>query len=71
MSGNRTRTKVGYRLARNLRVQGGAAAGKAPYREPDRFFAFLEWQFLPKLSLLATRGNAGTSILDVLFQHRY
>jgi autotransporter translocation and assembly factor TamB len=71
LSGNRTRVKVGYRLARNLRVQGGAAPGRATYREPDRFFAFLEWQFLPKLSLLATRGDRGTSILDVLFQHRY
>lgn len=71
LSGNRTRVKVGYRLARNLRVQGGAASGRPTYREPDRFFAFIEWQFLPKLSLLATRGSAGTSILDVLFQHRY
>jgi translocation and assembly module TamB len=71
MSGNRTRAKVGYRLARNLRVQIGAASGKAPYREPDSVFAFLDWQFLPKLSLVATQGNRGTSILDVLFQHRY
>ena len=56
---------------RGRRVQGGAASGKQTYREPDRFFAFLEWQCLPKLSLLATRGDRGTSILDVLFQHRY
>ena len=52
-------------------VQIGAASGKAPYREPDSVFAFLDWQFLPKLSLVATQGNRGTSILDVLFQHRY
>lgn len=71
LSGNRTRTKVGYRLARNLRVQVGYAPGRATYREPDTTFAFLDWQFLPKLSLIATQGNRGTSILDVLFQHRY
>lgn len=70
LSGNRTRTKVGYRVGRNLRVQIGYAPGRS-YREPDTTFAFLDWQFLPKWSLLATQGNRGTSILDVLFQHRY
>jgi translocation and assembly module TamB len=70
LSGNRTRTKVGYRVARNLRLQVGYAPGQS-YREPDTTFAFLDWQFLPKWSLLATQGNRGTSILDVLFQHRY
>jgi hypothetical protein len=70
LSGNRTRAKVGYRLARNLRVQVGAASATT-LRDKDRFFAFLDWQFLPKLSLVATRGDTGTSILDVIFQHRY
>lgn len=70
LSGNRTRTKVGYRLRRNLRVQLGYAPGRS-YREPDTTFLFLDWQFVPKWSLIATRGDRGTSILDVLFQHRY
>jgi hypothetical protein len=61
---------VGYRLRRNLRVQLGYAPGRS-YREPDTTFLFLDWQFIPKWSLIATRGDRGTSILDVLFQHRY
>jgi translocation and assembly module TamB len=67
---NRTRTKVGYRLRRNLKVQIGYAAGVSQ-REPDTTYLFLEWQFVPQWSLIGTRGDRGTSILDVLFQHRY
>ncbi|MBX3190840.1 MAG: translocation/assembly module TamB domain-containing protein [Labilithrix sp.] len=69
-SGNRVRTKVGYRLRRNLKVQLGYASGFST-REPDTTYLFLEWQFVPKWSLIGTRGDRGTSILDVLFQHRY
>ena len=69
-SANRIRTKVGYRLRRNLKVQIGYASGFSQ-REPDTTYLFLEWQFMPKWSLVGTRGDRGTSILDVLFQHRY
>ncbi|HSO35248.1 MAG TPA: translocation/assembly module TamB domain-containing protein, partial [Labilithrix sp.] len=69
-SANRVRTKVGYRLRRNLKVQLGYASGFSQ-REPDTTYLFLEWQFIPKWSLIGTRGDRGTSILDVLFQHRY
>lgn len=69
-SANRVRTKVGYRLRRNLKVQLGYAAGFSQ-REPDTTYLFLEWQFAPKWSLIGTRGDRGTSILDILFQHRY
>ena len=67
---NRTRTKLGYRLRRNLKVQIGYAAGFSQ-REPDTTYIFLEWQFVPQWSVIGTRGDRGTSILDVLFQHRY
>jgi len=69
-SANRVRTKVGYRLRRNLKVQLGYASGFSQ-REPDTTYLFLEWQFIPKWALIGTRGDRGTSILDVLFQHRY
>ncbi len=69
-SANRVRTKVGYRLRRNLKVQLGYASGFSQ-REPDTTYLFLEWQFIPKWSLIGTRGDRGTSILDILFQHRY
>jgi translocation and assembly module TamB len=69
-SANRTRTKLGYRLRRNLKVQIGYASGFSQ-REPDTTYLFLEWQFVPQWSIVGTRGDRGTSILDLLFQHRY
>lgn len=69
-SANRVRTKLGYRLRRNLKVQLGYASGFSQ-REPDTTYLFVEWQFIPKWSVLGTRGDRGTSIFDVLFQHRY
>jgi translocation and assembly module TamB len=72
LSGNRTRTKLGKSFFdRRLKVQIGLAPGRTTYREPDTAYLFLNWQFIPKWSLVATRGDKGTSILDVLFQHRY
>ncbi|GEM_PF-1393181 len=71
LSGNRTRTKLGRSFFdRRLKVQVGYAPGRTMY-QPDSTFVFLNWQFIPKWSLVATRGDKGTSILDVLFQHRY
>lgn len=71
LSGNRTRGKVGRSFFdRRLKVQIGYAPGRT-YREPDNTFFFLNWQFIPKWSLVGTGGNRGTSIVDVLFQHRY
>lgn len=69
-SANRMRTKLGYRIRRNLKVQLGYASGVSQ-REPDTTYLFLEWQFAAKWSLLGTRGDRGTSILDMLWQHRY
>jgi len=71
LSGNRARTKLGRTFFdRRLKVQIGVAPGTT-YREPDTTFLFLNWQFIPKWSVVGTRGDRGTSILDVLFQHRY
>ncbi len=72
LSGNRMRAKLGRSFFdRRLKVQIAVATGRATYREPDTAYVFLNWQFIPKWSLVATRGDRGTSILDVLFQHRY
>jgi autotransporter translocation and assembly factor TamB len=71
MSGNRARAKVGRSFFdRRLKVQVGYAPGQT-YLVPDTRFLFLTWLFVPKWSLLVTQGDKGTSILDVLFQHRY
>jgi autotransporter translocation and assembly factor TamB len=72
LSGNRTRTKLGKSFFdRRLKFQLGVAPGRTTYREPDTVYLFLNWQFIPKWSLVGTRGDKGTSIVDVLFQHRY
>jgi translocation and assembly module TamB len=71
LEGNRARTKLGRSFFdRRLKVQIGYAPGQS-YREPDTKYLFLNWQFIPKWSLVTTLGDRGTSILDVLFQHRY
>lgn len=71
LAGNRTRAKIGRTFFdRRLKIQLGVAPGST-YREPDTAYVFVNWQFIPKWSIVATQGNRGTSILDVLFQHRY
>lgn len=71
LSGNRTRNKFGRSFFdQRLKVQIGYAPGQT-YREPDTTYLLLNWQFIPKWSLLGTAGDRGTSILDVLWQHRY
>lgn len=71
LSGNRARTKLGRSFFdQRLKVQIGYAPGQT-YREPDTTYLLLNWQFIPKWSLLGTAGDRGTSILDVLWQHRY
>ena len=68
--GSRTRTKLNYRVRRNLRIQLGYA-GAATQRERDTTYLSVDWQFIPKWSVVATGGDKGTSILDVLYRHRY
>ena len=69
-SGNRVLSNLGYRLRRNVTLKIGYASGLSQ-REPDTTYFHLDWQFVPKWSLVGTYGDRGTSILDVLFQHRY
>ncbi len=67
---NHVHTRVGYRLRRNLKVQLGYASGFSQ-RKPDTTYLLVEWQLIPKWSFIGTRGDRGTSILDLLFQHHY
>jgi hypothetical protein len=45
--------------------------GLPPPGLPDTTLVTFNWRFLRKWSLLTTVGNTGTSILDVVWQHRY
>jgi hypothetical protein len=42
-----------------------------PGSNPDSTLFTLSWRFLRKWSLQTTVGNAGTSILDLVWEHRY
>lgn len=68
---NRQLIKIGYRWTRTIKVQYGYSPNPPTLREPDKQYFFGDWQFLPKWSLLLTEGFSGTTILDVLYQHRY
>ncbi|AKU97231.1 hypothetical protein AKJ09_03895 [Labilithrix luteola] len=68
---NRQLIKIGFRATRTIKVQYGYSPNPTTLREPDKQYFFGDWQFLPKWSLLLTEGFSGTTILDVLYQHRY
>lgn len=68
---NRQLIKIGFRATRTIKVQYGYSPNPPTLREPDKQYVFGDWQFLPKWSLLLTEGFSGTTILDVLYQHRY
>jgi hypothetical protein len=42
-----------------------------PGTNADTTLVTLNWRFLRKWSLETTFGNKGTSILDLVWQHRY
>jgi translocation and assembly module TamB len=42
-----------------------------PGTAPDTTLVTLDWRFLKKWSLLATVGNAGSTIVDMVWQYRY
>ena len=42
-----------------------------PGANPDTTFATLSWRFLRQWSAQTTVGDAGTSILDFVWKHRY
>jgi translocation and assembly module TamB len=46
-------------------------AEEATLDKTDRYLLTFDWRFLRRWSLRLTRGNVGTSILDVIWQHRY
>ncbi len=52
-------------------VTVGYVVGVPSLVQPDTTLLTIDWQFLPRWSVAATRGNASTTILDVLYRYRY
>jgi translocation and assembly module TamB len=65
------RPEVELQIARDISIQIGVVLGVPPITNPDTTLVTLNWNFLRKWSLETTVGDAGTSIVDVIWQHRY
>ena len=66
------RPEVEVQIAREVTLQVALVLGvPPPGSNPDTVLATLNWRFLRRWSLETTVGNAGSSILDLVWQHRY
>jgi translocation and assembly module TamB len=65
------RPEVEVQIARDISLQVAWVLGVPPPANPDSTLVTLDWHFLRKWSLETTVGDAGTSILDLVWQHRY
>lgn len=69
---NNVRPTVIVDIARNISAEATVNTGAVPLgQNPDRYLLTLDWRFLQAWSLRTTVGDAGSSILDVLWTHRY
>jgi translocation and assembly module TamB len=66
------RPEVELQIARDISVQVSWLIGTpVPGSNPDVTLVTLNWRFLRTWAVSATRGDQGTSILDLVWQHRY
>jgi translocation and assembly module TamB len=66
------RPEVELQIARDLSLQVAWVLGvPPPGSNPDSTLFTLDWRFLRSWMLATTIGDAGTSILDLIWQHRY
>jgi translocation and assembly module TamB len=66
------RPEVEVQIARDLSIQIAWVLGVLPPgTNPDTAYLTLNWRLLRNVSLETTVGDAGSSIVDVIWQHRY
>ncbi len=66
------RPEVEVQIARDISLQVAWVLGAPPPgTNPDTTLVTLDWRFLRKWALETTVGDQGTSIVDVVWQHRY
>ena len=66
------RPEVEVQIARDISVQVAWVLGVLPPgTNPDTAYLTLNWRFLRNVSLETTVGDAGSSIVDMIWQHRY
>jgi translocation and assembly module TamB len=71
-SGANARPEVAIQIAKDISLQLAVVLGALPLGvNQDTTYAIVNWRFFRSWSLETTFGNQGTSIADVLWQHRY
>ena len=60
-----------YQVSRTVVAEGTYVVEDSSLDKTDRFLLTFDWRFIREWSLRVTRGNVGTSILDVIWQRRY
>jgi translocation and assembly module TamB len=64
--------EVEVQIAKDISLQIAVVLGQPlPGVNPDRTLLTLDWRFLSRWSLSSTLGDAGTAIVDLLWQRRY
>jgi translocation and assembly module TamB len=71
-SGTNPRPEVAVQIARDISLQIAVVLGALPPgMNQDTTYATIDWRFFKDWSLETTFGNQGTSIADIVWQHRY
>jgi translocation and assembly module TamB len=66
------RPEVEMQIAKDISVQLAFVLGTPPPgMNPDTTYASIDWRFVRNWSLETTVGNLGSTIADVIWQHRY
>ncbi|HEY6458697.1 MAG TPA: translocation/assembly module TamB domain-containing protein [Polyangiaceae bacterium] len=64
--------EIEVQIAKALSIELAVVLGQPPPGvNPDHTLVTLDWRFMSKWSLATTVGDAGTTIFDLLWQHRY
>jgi translocation and assembly module TamB len=64
--------EIEVQIAKGLSVAVAQILGQPPVgSNPDTAFLTVDWRFLKKWSVAATVGNAGSTIVDLLWRYRY
>lgn len=62
---------VVVQVSQNVTAEATYISEESTLDKSDRYLVTFDWRFMRQWSLRITRGNVGTSILDVIWQHRY
>jgi len=66
------RPTIAVEVARNVTAETTVNTGAlAPGQTQDVYMLTLDWRFLREWSMRTTVGNKGSSVLDIVWQHRY